>query len=79
MAQRDLSILIIDENALRASIIEEGLHEAGHRRVTVITVINEVARRVAESAPDVVVIGLENPNRDQLEHFFLLSKALQRG
>ena len=29
MAGRDLSILIIDENKLRAPIIEDGLREAG--------------------------------------------------
>ena len=27
---------------------------------------------------DVVIIDLENPNRDMLEHFFALSRALQR-
>ena len=30
MARSELSILIIDENRIRASIIEEGLREAGH-------------------------------------------------
>ena len=30
MSVHDLSILIIDENRLRASIIEDGLREAGH-------------------------------------------------
>jgi response regulator NasT len=74
----DLSILIIDEDRVRAAIIEDGLREAGHQRVTVISSTQEVAQRIAEIAPDVVVIGLENPDRDSLEHFFTLSKALQR-
>lgn len=78
MSVHDFSILIVDENRLRASIIEDGLREAGHSRVTVVTTVNEVARRIAEVAPDVVVIDLENPNRDQLEHFFSLSRALQK-
>jgi len=78
MPQRDLSILIIDENRIRASIIEEGLREAGHARVTVLHDVNEVARTIEESQPDVVVIDLENPQRDRLEHFFSLSRAIKR-
>jgi response regulator NasT len=78
MAARDLSILIIDENRIRASIIEEGLREAGHHRVTLLHDVNEVARTIAAAPPDVVVIDLENPNRDRLEHFFSLSRAIRR-
>ena len=78
MPVQDLSILIIDENRLRASIIEDGLREAGHERVTVINSTQEVARRISEIMPDVVVIDLENPNRDRLEHFFSLSRALRK-
>ena len=78
MPPRDLSILIIDENRIRASIIEAGLREAGHDRVTVLHEVNEVARKIESIAPEVVVIDLENPNRDRLEHFFSLSRALER-
>ncbi|KFC68047.1 putative response regulator antiterminator [Devosia sp. LC5] len=78
MPNSALSILIIDENRIRASIIESGLREAGHERVTVIHDVNEVARTIQASAPDVIVIDLENPQRDTLEHFFSLSRAIQR-
>jgi response regulator NasT len=78
MSPTDLSIVIVDEDRLRAAIIEDGLREAGHERVTVISSMQEVARRIVEIAPDVVVIDLANPDRDRLEHFFSLSKALQK-
>jgi response regulator NasT len=78
MASQDLSIAIVDDNRLRASIIEDGLREAGHRHVTVITEMNGVGQALARLSPDVVVIDLENPNRDMLEHFFSLSRALKR-
>ena len=78
MTLRELSILIIDENRIRASIIEEGLREAGHTRVAVLHDVNEVARTIEASQPDVVVIDLENPQRDRLEHFFSLSRAIKR-
>ena len=74
----DISILIVDENRVRAAIIEEGLREAGHRRVATLTSIDEVARRIVEISPDVVVIDLENPDRARLEHFFSLTRALQK-
>ena len=78
MSGRDLSILIIDENRLRATIIEEGLREAGHARVTVLNSAHEAGRKIVEIAPDVVVIDLESPDRDRLEHFFSLSRALKK-
>jgi response regulator NasT len=78
MSRPDLSVLIIDENRIRASIIEDGLREAGHSRVMVIHDVNEVARTIQSIRPDVIVIDLENPKRDTLEHFFSLSRAVQR-
>jgi len=74
----ELSILVVDDHRIRASIIEDGLREAGHHRVQVITEVHEVAARIGEIAPDVVIVDLENPNRDMLEHFFALSRVLER-
>jgi response regulator NasT len=78
MPPSDLSILVVDENRLRAAIIEDGLREAGHLRVHVLHVVSDVGRTITEIAPDVVVIDLENPDRDRLEHFFSLSRALKK-
>ena len=78
MNASELTILVIDDNHIRASIIEEGLREAGYGRVVVVVDINQVARTVEQVSPDVVVIDLENPNRDRLEHFFSLSRVIER-
>jgi response regulator NasT len=78
MSAAQLSVLVIDENSIRASIIEAGLRDAGHERVTVITDVTGIARRIPEIAPDVIVIDLENPNRDMLEAMFQLSRTVQR-
>ncbi|MHB0952232.1 MAG: ANTAR domain-containing response regulator [Allorhizobium sp.] len=78
MRSPDLTVLVIDENTLRASIIEAGLHEAGHRNVTVIHEVFGVARRIEGLMPDVIVISLENPNRDMLESMFQLSRSVKR-
>jgi two-component system, response regulator / RNA-binding antiterminator len=73
-----LSILIIDENRLRASVIEAGLRDAGYTELTVVHDVVGIARRIADIEPDVIVISLENPNRDMLENIFQLSRAVQR-
>lgn len=78
MLAASLKILIIDENRIRAAVIETGLREAGHERVTVVHDVTGIAKRVAETEPDVIVIDLGNPNRDMLENMFQLSRAVQR-
>ncbi|MEM9105730.1 MAG: ANTAR domain-containing protein [Pseudomonadota bacterium] len=72
------SVLIIDENAARASIIEAGLRAAGHGKVTIIDHLEGIAARIATLAPDVIVIDLENPRRDMLENLFQLTRAVKR-
>jgi response regulator NasT len=75
---KPLSILVIDENRLRAAVIEDGLRDAGYTNLTVINDVVGIARKIAETAPDVIVIDLENPNRDMLESMFQLTRAVQR-
>ena len=78
MESQSLAILVIDENRIRASIIEAGLRESGHDNVTVVHDITGIARTIAAINPDVIVINLENPNRDMLENMFQLSRAVKR-
>ncbi|MEO9337565.1 ANTAR domain-containing response regulator [Mesorhizobium sp. SB112] len=78
MPTTSLTILVIDENRIRASIIEAGLREAGHDRVTIVHDVSGIARRIAEIEPDVIFIDLENPNRDMLENMFQLTRAVKR-
>nr|WP_199925131.1 ANTAR domain-containing response regulator [Neorhizobium sp. SOG26] len=78
MPAPDLTILVIDENAIRASIIEEGLREAGYNHVTVVQEVNGIARIIETAKPDVIVIDIENPNRDMMEHLFQLTRTVSR-
>ncbi|WP_417681173.1 ANTAR domain-containing response regulator [Roseibium sp.] len=73
-----LSILVIDDNRIRASIIEQGLRDAGHDKVILIDQMDGLVRQITDIDPDVIVIDLENPNRDQLEHIFQISRAVRR-
>jgi two-component system, response regulator / RNA-binding antiterminator len=78
MSEADLRILIIDENVVRASILEDGLHEAGLARVSIIGDMRELLRQIIALDPDVIFIDLENPNRDVLEQMFQVSRTVRR-
>ncbi|MCZ8182832.1 MAG: ANTAR domain-containing protein [Beijerinckiaceae bacterium] len=78
MPAAKLSVLIIDENRVRAAIIEAGLREAGHERVTILSDMQGLMRQIVELSPDVIVIDLENPNRDRLEHLLQMSRVVDK-
>ncbi len=71
-------ILIVDQNAKRATILEEGLREAGHDDVVVVREVQNLLRRIVDIDPDVILIDLENPNRDVLEQMFQVSRSVPR-
>ncbi len=78
MNHLDLTILVIDENAVRAAIIEDGLREAGHQHVTVALGVQGIAKTIETLSPDVIIIDIENPNRDMMEHLFQLTRSVSR-
>ncbi len=78
MSEAALRILLIDQNVTRASILEEGLREAGYTAVTVLRDTENLLRRIVDADPDVICIDLENPNRDVLEQMFQVSRIVRR-
>ena len=78
MSEGSLHILVVDQNVVRASILEEGLREAGYTRVTVVRDMQNLLKRIEEADPDVICIDLENPNRDVLEQMFQVSRSVPR-
>jgi len=73
-----LQVLIIDENAVRAAILEDGLREAGPLDVHHIRDMTRLLPRIATIDPDVIIIDLENPSRDTLEQMFQVSRLAKR-
>jgi len=78
MAGSDISVAIVDENLVRAAILEDGLRAAGIGRVTVVNEMPNLLRRLVGIDPDVVIIDLENPSRDVLEQMFQVSRVVAR-
>jgi response regulator NasT len=84
MAQRLLKILIVDENSVRAAILEEGLRVATHGAAGDALEIHHIRdmanllARISGIDPDVILIDLENPSRDTLEQMFQVSRLARR-
>jgi response regulator NasT len=78
MPDADLKVLIVDQNLMRASVLEAGLREAGYREIVVVRDMQNLLRRIDDAAPDVILIDLENPNRDVLEQMFQMSRVIAR-
>jgi response regulator NasT len=77
-AESSPKIAIVDENPIRAAILEEGLREAGFTLVERVGEMNNLLARIYQIDPDVILIDLENPSRDVLEQMFQVSRAVRR-
>jgi two-component system, response regulator / RNA-binding antiterminator len=73
-----LKIVIVDENPIRAAILEDGLREAGYSHVVQLNETSHLLTRIYSLDPDVIVIDLENPSRDVLEQMFQMSRVVKR-
>jgi len=73
-----LKIVIVDENPIRAAILEDGLREAGFAHVIRFDETSHLLTRIYSIDPDVILIDLENPSRDVLEQMFQMSRVVKR-
>jgi response regulator NasT len=73
-----LKILLVDESPVRAAIIEEGLRQGGLSHVVRLQTTDMLLSRIHEIDPDVVLIDLANPRRDELEQMFQVSRLVRR-
>ncbi len=78
MADKDLNILVIDEDPGRAMLLEEALVAAGYTHVVTIQSTTNLHQRIAALAPDMVIVDLQNPDRDTLEGMFQVTKSVKK-
>jgi response regulator NasT len=71
-------IVIVDDSGLRATVLEEGLREAGYDDIQVVPPRGGFVARIERMAPDVVLMDLGSPSRDTLEEMLAVSRALAR-
>ena len=75
---KTLRIVIVDQNPLRTAILRDGLREAGPVQVIVVDTFLDLEQRLRALDADIVLIDLENPNRDVLEQMIRISGAKAR-
>lgn len=73
-----LRICVIEKDPARAREITEALRQGGWADVTVIAEDASLARTLAATEPDLVLIDLANPRRDSLEALSEASGARER-
>jgi response regulator NasT len=73
-----MRIVIIDDSGLRATVLEEGLREAGYDDIHIVPPRGGFVARLERMAPDVVLMDLGSPSRDTLEEMLSVSRALAR-
>jgi response regulator NasT len=71
-------IVIVDDSGARASVLEEGLREAGYDDIHFVPPSGAFVARIERMAPDVVLMDLGSPSRDTLEEMLLVSRALAK-
>lgn len=77
-ASSDLHVLIVDPNAMRAAVLEEGLRAAGNVRITVLRDLTNLMKRIVDIDPHVIFIDLERADRAALEQMFQVSRSVRR-
>ncbi len=77
-AVHKMRIAVVDGSPARAAVIREGLEASGLTDVILLSERVGLVSRIEEFAPDVILIDLGNPQRDELEELFAVSRALAR-
>lgn len=77
-SRSELKILVIDESPDRAQVLLSGLTDAGYGEVVHLTDMTDLIERISRIVPDIILIDLENPNRDTVEQMFRVSREVKR-
>jgi len=73
-----MRVLVIDESPERAELLREGLERAGHQVSATLSSPFALLKTIDELAPDVIVIDMDSPSRDVLEHLVFVSRHTPR-
>jgi two-component system, response regulator / RNA-binding antiterminator len=67
-------IMLVDDQPARAAILEQALIDAGCEVIARLSSAQGLMKRVMEHQPDVIIIDIESPDRDMLEHMTVLNQ-----
>ncbi|MBI3221559.1 MAG: ANTAR domain-containing protein [Nitrosomonadales bacterium] len=73
-----LRVLLVDETFERAALLNQGLRQAGCRIAAHVSSSADITGLVSELMPDVIILDVDSPDRDTLEHLCLISRDQPR-
>ena len=69
-----LRVMVVDESTECADLLRQGLQAAGHIVVATLGGTINMLAQVERHKPDVIVISMDSPGRDSLEHICVVSQ-----
>lgn len=75
---KQLRIMLVDSFPERTTTVEAALTAVGHQVVARVMAGGDLAAEVAAVSPDVIIIDIDSPNRDTLEHMRTISRECPR-
>ena len=69
-----LRVLVVDSDAERAAGVVYALTAAGYLVASVLETGTDLYAKVRELQPDVIIIDMESPDRDMLEHLHVINR-----
>ena len=73
-----MRVLVVDESPERAEILREGLRRAGYEVTASLSSPVALLKTIDRLKPDVIVIDMDSPTRDVLEHLVFVSQHTPR-
>ncbi len=70
--------MLVDRDRARSVVLQRALTDAGYLVVARVAASEDLAQRVREVAPDVIIIDMDSPDRDTLEHMHSITREQPR-
>lgn len=71
---KPLTVMLVDDQPARAALLEQALLDHSYKVIARLTSAAGLAQQVASLEPDVIIIDIESPDRDTLEHMASLHR-----
>lgn len=73
-SQDSARIMLVDDQPARAALLEQALTDAGCQVIARLESAQGLMKRVEEHQPDIIIVDIESPDRDMLEHMSVLNQ-----
>jgi len=77
-AAGSVKVLLIDDTPTRARVLREALQDAGYEVVQAAAAPLALLKAVESAQPEVIIIDVDSPSRDVLEHIVVMSQNAPR-